>query len=154
MPGSTWRAGGFVKPSPLQIVKDQFGSREKLVEALVPMVDAHHGDSGKAEIRSRLMGLSNQKLLRLYRVEQAVRERFGDRDKLVQHLLDARKEAGLTADEDLKAKLDTRSKAQLLDMTRANLPERSAKLTPEQRLARKRGKKARERAEAAIRAKG
>lgn len=135
-----------MKPTPLQTVKEQFGSREKLVDALVPLVDAQRGDSGNDSIRSRLMGLSNHKLLRLYRVEQKVRERFGDRAKLMEHILSARKQAGLTADADYQRKLDGFSKARLLDLTRMKLPERPAKQTPEQKLAAKRGKKARARA--------
>lgn len=139
-----------MKATPLQTVNDKFGGRSKLVDTLVPMVDAQRGDESKDEIRSRLMGLSNQKLLRLYRVEQTVRERFGDRAKLVAHIVDARKKAGLTADAEFEGKLETFSKARLLDLTRMNLPERPAKQTPEQKLARKRGKKARERALAKI----
>lgn len=137
-----------MRKTPLQTVNEKFGGREKLVGELVGMVDKMRGDDSDDAVKSRLMGLSNKKLIRLYTVEQKVREKYGDKDKLVAHILDARKKAGLTADETLKTKLETFSKARLLDMTRMNLPEAPKKLTPEQRMARKRGKKQRARAQA------
>lgn len=135
-----------MRPSPLQIVKDKFGGRAKLVEQLVSSVDKQHGDETPEAVKSRLMGLSNSKLLRLYRVEQHVRERFGDREKLVSAVLDARKKAGLPSDANFKNTLTDFSKARLLDLTRQKLGEKPAKQTPEQKLAGKRGKKERTRA--------
>ena len=136
-----------MRKTPLQTVKERFESREKLIEQLAGMVDDLHGSG---DLAARLGGLSNQKLLRLYGVEQKVRERFGDRDKLVTHILDARKTAGLTADDDFKNKLEGYSKGRLLDMTRMRHGDRPAKVTPEQKLKSKRGKKQRERALAKI----
>jgi len=135
-----------MKPTPMQVVKREFGSREKLVEQLADQVDRHPDDGSTDDTKRRLMGLSNQKLLRLYRVEQKVRERFGDREQLVEHLVTTRQKAGHTADDDYRRKLGDCSKARLLDMTRQKLGERPAKQTPEAKLARKRGRKARERA--------
>lgn len=139
-----------MRPTPLQIVKDKFGGRDKLISQLCDSVDQRNGDSSADEVRSRLNGLSNTKLLRLYRIEQQVRERFGDREKLIAHIVDARKEAGLSADDNYRRKLDDLSKGQLLDMTRIKHPARPVKLTPEQRLKKKRGKKQRARALAKI----
>lgn len=135
-----------MRPSPLQTVKDKFGGRAKLVEQLASSVDKQHGDETTDATKARLMGLSNAKLLRLYRVEQQVRERFGDRGKLVQSILDARQKAGLPTDAAFKGTLEKATKARLLDMTKQNLGAKPAKLTPEQKLANKRGKKARARA--------
>lgn len=140
------RSEVVMRPSPLSIVKDKFGGRAKLAEQLASSVDKQHGDESTDQVKSRLMGLSNAKLLRLYRVEQQVRERFGDRTKLVQSILDARKKAGLPSDATVKAALDGATKARLLDMSRQKLGEKPAKQTPEQKLANKRGKKARARA--------
>lgn len=139
-----------MRKTPLQTVKDKFGDREKLVGELVGMVDKMQGDDSDAQVRSRLMGLSNKKLLRLYAVEQKVREKFGDKDKLVAAILDGRKQAGLTADETYETKIRTFSKAKLLDMTRIKHGEPAKKLTPEQRMAAKRGKKQRARAQAKV----
>lgn len=139
-----------MKKTPMQTVKDKFGGRADLVGKLVSMVDKQHGDDSDDAVRGRLMGLPNKKLLRLYAVEQKVRERFGDKAKLVQHIVDARKAAGHTADEAYKTKIGTFSKARLLDMTHQKLGTKPAKLTPEQKLANKRGKKQLARAKAKI----
>jgi hypothetical protein len=141
-----------MKKTPLQLVQETFGSREKLVDELVKTADRHPDDDSDAQTRSRLMGLSNSKLLRLIRVEQTVRERFGDRDKLVDHIIETRRAAGHTADDAYRAKLDTYGKARLLDLTRIKYGEPAVKLTPEQRLKAKRGKKQRERALAKLNA--
>ncbi len=135
-----------MRPTPLMTVTKNFESRADLVKELSEMVDRQHGDASADDVKSRLMGLSNKKLLRLYRVEQKVRERFGDRDKLIAHIVAARVAAGHTADDTYKAKLDGYTKARLLDMTRMRLGERPAKQTAEQRLKKKHGRKQRERA--------
>ena len=135
-----------MKSTPHQLVKERFGGRSGLVEKLADMVDQHHGDSSTDEVKARLFGLSNKKLLRLYRVEQKVREQYGDRDGLIKHLVDQRSAAGLTADDAYRTKLETLSKARLLDMTRQRFGTKPSKQTPEERLAKKRGRKARARA--------
>ena len=134
--------------SPLQQVKDS-GGREKLVSDLAGMVDDLHGE-GSDSLKSRLSGLSNKKLVRLYQIENKVRENFGDRAKLVEHIVAARLEAGLTADENFKNSLASCSKGRLLDMTRQKFGARAAKQTPEQRMKSKRGRKQRERAQSKL----
>jgi len=132
-----------MKKSPLQTVKDKFGSRGDLIEKLAGLVDDLAGDGN---VKGKLGGLSNEKLLRLYAIEQKVREKYGDRSKLEQQIVSGRQAAGLSADDAFKAKLAKCSKGELLDMTRQKLASRPAKQTPEQRLAKKRGRKARARA--------
>lgn len=131
-----------MKQTPLQIVKEKFGSRADLAKQLASMVDKQHGDESTDQVKSRLMGLSNPKLLRLYAAEQKVREQYGDKAKLVAHILDTRKAAGHTADDSLKAKLETYSKARLLDMSRQKFGAKPEKLSAEQKQAKKKGKKA------------
>ena len=131
--------------SPLATVKAKFENRSKLVDELAGMVDDLNED-GADGVRSRLAGLSNKKLLRLYKIEQTVRERYGDRDKLVDAILAARKKAGLTADDSYKTKISGYSKGRLLDLTRQKHGEAATKQTAEQRLKSKRGRKQRERA--------
>jgi hypothetical protein len=135
-----------MKPTPHQLVKKNFEGRTGLVDKLVDLVEMQHGDSSKEQVKSRLMALSNQKLLRLYRVEQKIREAFGDKDGMIKHILEKRKAAGFTADDTLRAKLETYSKARLLDMTKQKFPAKPKKQTAEQRLASKRGRKQRARA--------
>lgn len=136
-----------MRPTPHQVVTKNFESRSALVDKLADMVDKQRGDSSKDDVKARLMGLSNKKLLRLYNVEQRVRERYGDRDGLVKHIIETRTQAGLTADDSFREKLDGFSKARLLDMTRQKHAPRQTKQTPEQRMAKKRGRKARARAQ-------
>ncbi|MEO1229368.1 MAG: hypothetical protein AAFZ18_10715 [Myxococcota bacterium] len=130
-----------MKPTPLQIVKEKFGSREDLAGELAGMVDKMHGDESTDAVKSRLLGLSNPKLLRLYRVEQTVREQYGDKDKLVEHLIETRRNAGHTADDTFREKISAYTKARLLDMTRQKFGPKPEKLTSEQKQARKKGKK-------------
>lgn len=131
-----------MKPTPLQIVKEKFGGRDALAGELAAMVDKMHGDESTDDVKSRLLGLSNPKLLRLYRVEQTVREQYGDKAKLVDHLIEKRRDAGHTADDTFREKLSGYTKARLLDLTRQKFGARPEKLTPEQKKALKRGKKA------------
>ncbi|MBX2812279.1 MAG: hypothetical protein KTR25_10740 [Myxococcales bacterium] len=130
-----------MKPTPLQIIKDKFGSRAELAKQLSSMVDKMHGDSSTAQVKSRLLGLSNPKLLRLYAVEQTVRERFGSKDKLVDAIVEARLTAGHTADESFRTKISGYSKARLLDLTRQKLGARSEKLTDDEKAARRKKRK-------------
>jgi hypothetical protein len=134
--------------SPLQKVKDN-GGREKLVSDLTGMVDDLR-DEGATALTSRLSRLSNKKLIRLYEIENKVREKFGDRAKLVDHIIEVRTTAGLTADENYKNALASYSKGRLLDLTRQNLAARPAKQTAEQKLKSKRGRKQRERAQSKL----
>jgi hypothetical protein len=142
-----------MRPSPVQTVKKNFENRAKLVDQLADMVDKQHGDTSREQVRARLMGLSNTKLLRLYRVEQKVRERFGDRAKLVEHIMTARKNAGMTADDAIRTQLDGFTKARLLDLAAMKHGEKPAKMTAEEKARRRRGRKQKERA-ASAKAKG
>jgi hypothetical protein len=72
--------------SPLALVKEKFGDKEKLVEALEKLtsddlwVARTNKDKGLAHV-------SNSKLLRLHRLFTEVKEKFGTRDKLIDALL-------------------------------------------------------------------
>lgn len=65
---------------------------------------------------------------------------------MLAHIVDSRKKAGLTADAAFQKILDGYTKARLLDMTKMTYADAAKKQTPEQRLAKKRGRKAKERA--------
>jgi hypothetical protein len=51
--------------TPLQTVKEKFGSKEQLVSQLVSKLEAQEGES-KDEFKARLLTVSNRKLLRLH----------------------------------------------------------------------------------------
>jgi hypothetical protein len=70
-----------------------------------------HGDEDANVLESRLSRASNQQLLRLQKVSEAVASRFGSRDKLIAAIGDANKKS---KDKDFIAKLATYSLPQLL----------------------------------------
>ena len=67
----------MAKQTPLQIVTDQFGGRKALVDKIMKLVDTD------SDTRSRLMGTTNKKLLRIHEVAVEVHDRFGGRKQLI-----------------------------------------------------------------------
>ena len=100
--------------TPLHTVKEKFGSKAKLVEQLVGLVQ-RQTDEGDAELTERLMRVSNRKLITLHEREQALKASFGSREKLVSALV--LKTLGRN-DADLEAKLGQYSTGRLLSMSR------------------------------------
>jgi hypothetical protein len=105
--------------SPLARVKEEFGGKDKLVDKLVGLVDA--GEESKDDLRKRLLGAANSKLLRLHLVATKVKEQ-GGRDKLATAAASA---VGHGKDKDYVAKLGSFSNGRLVDMLEAG--ERRAK---------------------------
>ena len=106
--------------SPLSIVNETFGAKDKLVDKLVAMLD--RDEEPKDELRKRLLAAGNSKLLKLHRVATTVKEKFGSRDKLVAQ---AAALLGKGKDKNFLARLERQSDACLLDMILA--AERRAK---------------------------
>jgi hypothetical protein len=76
--------------TPLSIMKEQFGEKSKLVEALEKLT----GDALWVSRTNKAKGLahvSNAKLLRLHATFTAVKEKFGTREKLVDAILEIEK---------------------------------------------------------------
>ena len=77
-----------MKKTPLQNVKERFGSKEALIEAV-------RGFTGEDLWVSRLNSekgleyVSNAKLLRLHGIFSVVKEKFGDRGALIDAILEA-----------------------------------------------------------------
>jgi hypothetical protein len=102
--------------SPLNAVKEKFGDKAKLVEAVKALATEelwlgrtnadHGGDRG-------LDHVSNAKLLRLHAVLSEVKEKFGSRAKLVEEILAADKRS---KDADLKKKLESYPVPRLYDL--------------------------------------
>jgi hypothetical protein len=99
--------------SPLARVKEEFGGKDKLVDKLVGLVDA--GEESKDELRKRLLGAANSKLLRLHVVATKVKEQ-GGHEKLAAA---AAAGAGHGKDKDYVAKLESFSNGRLVDMLEA-----------------------------------
>jgi hypothetical protein len=100
--------------TPIQTVKSEFGSKEGLVDKLVPMLD-RNADESDAAFRDRLLHVSNAKLLRLWQREQAMRSKFGSREKLVDKIVELRA-GGQKADADYRKKILGLSTGRLLSL--------------------------------------
>ena len=98
--------------SPLSLVKDKFGDKEKLVAAVEKFVgddlwvSRENQDKGLAHV-------SNAKLLRLHATFSEVKEKFGTRAKLIDSILDLEKR---TKDEGYKSRLLKYPGPRLYDM--------------------------------------
>lgn len=99
----------MAKESPLQAMKRLYGSKEKLVDAIVDFAKDPEEDKGEAT--ARLKALSNRKLLRIARVAEATGAK-GGREPLASAVAEAE---GRGKDADYVAKLGTLSAATLLD---------------------------------------
>jgi hypothetical protein len=99
-----------LKKSPLERVKNEFGGKDKLVDKIVGILDA--GDESKDDLRKRLLGVANGKLIRLHSVATRTKA-AGGHDKLAAAAADKRKHG---KDKDYVAKLGEFSNARLLDM--------------------------------------
>jgi hypothetical protein len=103
--------------SPLELVNEKFGGKDKLVDKLVGLLES---DEPKEDLRKRLLAVANGKLLRLHKVATTVKETYGSRDKLLDAALAAR-----TKDKDFRAKMEAFSSSRLVDIAR--IAERRAK---------------------------
>lgn len=96
--------------SPLARVKETFGGKDKLVDKIVALLGS--GDEPKDDMRRRLLGAANSKLVRLHGVATQVKE-LGGHDKLADA---AAQELGRGKDKDYVAKLGTFSSGKLVDI--------------------------------------
>ena len=106
--------------SPLAIVNETFGAKDKLVDKLVGLLD--RGDESKDDLRKRLSSAANIKLLHLHQVATTVKEKFGTRDAMVEQVAKA---LGRTKDKPFVERLAAYSDARLIDLAKAT--ERKAK---------------------------
>jgi hypothetical protein len=101
--------------SPLARVKEEFGGKDKLVDKIVGIVGAG-ADESKDDLRKRLLGAANSKLIRIHTVATAAKTEYGGRDGLVSVAADAVKKS---KDKDYVEKLTSFSTAKLLDIVQA-----------------------------------
>lgn len=106
--------------SPLARVKEEFGGKDKLVDKIVGLLGST-GDEPKEELRKRLLGAANRKLMRLHEVATSLKQ-HGGHDKLADA---AAAGVGRSKDKDYVQKLASYSSGRLLDMVR--VAERHAK---------------------------
>ena len=102
--------------TPLAHVKDKFGDKTKLVEAVKAFATDELWLGRTSEDRGNDRGLehvSNAKLLRLHAIFSEVKEKFGTRAKLIEEILTAQ---GRSKDADLKKRLEAHPVPRLYDL--------------------------------------
>lgn len=100
--------------SPLATVKDEFGGKDKLVDKIVGLLGSSEEES-KDDLRKRLLGAANGKLIRLHRLASELKE-AGGRDKLTTSVAT---ELGRAKDKDYVEKLGSYSTGRLLDVLKS-----------------------------------
>ena len=104
--------------SPLATVKEKFGDKSKLVEAIKAFgteelwLGRTSADNAGGKGRG-IAHVSNAKLVRLHAVFTEVKTKFGTRAKLIEEILSAQKRS---KDGDLKKKLETYPVPRLFDL--------------------------------------
>ncbi len=115
------------RPSPLQLMKEKFGGKQALVDAVAALASAdlwlarttreRGADSdAKNTTSAGLKLVSNAKLLRLHAVLSEVKEKFGTREKLIGKILEIEKR---TKDEGFKSRLSAYPVPRLYDHYKA-----------------------------------
>jgi len=102
--------------SPLKQVQERFENKEKLVAAVKKLATPELWLDRVNEGRG-LESVPNAKLLRLYDVLQAAKEKFGSRAKLVDAILTLQKR---TKDQGYKQRLESQPLPRLLDLHAAS----------------------------------
>ncbi len=92
-------------------VKGKHGSKADLAKSLASLVAGAGADT--AAIETKLSKASNSQLLRLQRVSERVKQKWGSRDKLIAAIGTAEKKS---KDKDYLARLEQYSLPQLLDL--------------------------------------
>ncbi len=108
-----------MKKSPLTLVKDKFGEKKKLVEAVQALAtdELWLGRTNKDRGGDKGLSLvSNAKLLRLHATFTTVKEKFGTRAKLIDAILEAEKR---TKDAGYKSRLEAYPVPRLFDHYRS-----------------------------------
>ena len=90
------------------------GSKADLAKAIAPSIARSSQDAG--DVETQLKTASNQQLLRLQRVVETVKKKWGNRDKLISAISTAQNKS---KDKDYLAKLDSFSLPQLVDLASA-----------------------------------
>ncbi len=102
--------------SPLTLVKEKFGDKQKLVEAVKAFTteDLWLGRTNADAGGSRgLEHVSNAKLLRLHAVFSEVKDKFGSRDRLIDEILSLK---GRAKDQDFRKRFATYPVPRLYDL--------------------------------------
>ncbi len=92
-----------MKKTPLQQVKEKFGSKENLVKELKKIFDAGDLFDNRLNVDKGMATVSNAKLLKLMQVAEEVKGRFSNRANLIEDMLKA---MGRIKDEGMRTRLE------------------------------------------------
>ncbi len=106
-----------MKKTPLKRVNDEFGSKDKLVDELLGMIK-RPPETTKDEMKQKLRSQSNRKLLTLLARERTVKQTYGNRDKLIDAIVEAGMGKGKSEDKVYRKRLAALTTGQLLDLAR------------------------------------
>lgn len=98
--------------TPLQKVKNEFESKNKLIESILNLME-----SKESGVKKNLISTSNKKLLKLYYSLSEVKKKFGSRENLVKEILSI-KFKDRKINEDYKNKLNSFSPKTLISIYR------------------------------------
>lgn len=112
----------MAQATPLQIVKEKFGSKDKLVDALTALLEPQDGES-KEDHTLRLKRVANAKLLHLHSVGEEVKG-LGGKDALVKKVAELH---GHSKDKDYVSAISQASISNLLDQYKAGTRRNAAK---------------------------
>jgi hypothetical protein len=107
------------KKTPLQMVNEHHGGKEKLVDKIVGLMET---DEDKGELKQKLLTAANSKLLRLAGALETVKSKYGTHAKLAEAVA---AERGRAKDADYVRKLGEYTSTRLLDMVAKPAPVRS-----------------------------
>jgi hypothetical protein len=109
----------MARKSPLAVVKEKFGDKDKLVEAVKAFMTDELWVKRTGEDRGKDRGIeyvSNAKLLRLHATFTEVKDKFGTRARLVEAILELEKRS---KDAGYQKRLDAFPVPRLYDMYRS-----------------------------------
>lgn len=102
------------KRTPVQVVRDEHGGKEKLVEKILGLIE--RGEDNVDELKGKLLKVSNQQLLRLAKTAEIIKSKYGSKDQLVTAVAGA---LGRAKDSDFAKRLGKYTPGRLLDMAQA-----------------------------------
>jgi hypothetical protein len=98
-------------PTPLQTIKDRHGSKDALIDKVLPLVESLDGET-KDDHKKRLKYVANAKLLHLHALGERV-QKLGGREKIVARILELR---GQKKDHEYSDKLKKLPLGKLVDL--------------------------------------
>ncbi len=106
------------KKTPVQLVKERYGSKEELAKLLYKRLESPFADESADDFQRRIRTTSNKKLLRLMATHETVEKEFGGKSGLIDAIMALHQPQG-KPDLVYRAKLETYRLTRLLDLQRS-----------------------------------